>query len=200
MRRGWQLREGLFRDVVILSALWVSLHEISPKLDGGTVVAQTRLPLNLGVSEQDLSAGLGQLGARLFRENRSTLLKGTARGEPQNEEMASYRPRPALRDFSLSIHWTVERAVRFARGVEWRKIPLIIKGLDNDNGIMSERVLNWTQGWTRGRFNSPLLLPGSNMRLRFADGEIEIQRSRLRVRSEGVLDRINTHLECDNRR
>ena len=189
----WQLREGC-------SKTGVTLHEISPKLDGGPVIAQATLPLSFGVSERDLSIELGRLGGRLFREGRTALLQGTVRGEPQNEKIASYYPRPASEDFSLSIHWTVERAVRFARGVEWRKIPLTIKGLGDDNDVMSERVLDWTQGWTWERFNSPLSFPASKMRLRFADGEIEIKRSRLRVRREGALGRINTYSECDNLR
>ncbi len=103
----------------------VTLHRVSPTVDGGGVVAQRRMQVAAGATRVEVEGVLAGIGAGLFGE---CLATGRFRSSPQDEARATCFGAPRSIDYRLHTSWTVERAFRFIAGVGGDGVPLGITG------------------------------------------------------------------------
>jgi methionyl-tRNA formyltransferase len=75
----------------------VTLHEVSERLDAGSIVAQKSLPMSISTSASELEEWLAECGVDLFLEALAHLRRGSLTAIPQDEVTASYFPHPAKR-------------------------------------------------------------------------------------------------------
>ena len=103
----WQLRRGETHT-------GISLHHVTPTLDGGDLVAQQPIPFPTGATRQELDTLLAGRGAALF----CLLLSAGALPPAQIQAPAAahYDPLPRPEDYRLSCQWSAHRAFNFIRG------------------------------------------------------------------------------------
>jgi methionyl-tRNA formyltransferase len=75
----------------------VTLHEVSERLDAGSIVAQKSLPMSISTSASALEERLAECGVDLFLEALAHHRRGSLTAIPQDEVTASYFSHPAKR-------------------------------------------------------------------------------------------------------
>ena len=73
----------------------VTLHEVSERLDAGSIVAQKSLSMSISTSASELEEWLAECGVDLFLEALAHHRRGSLTAIPQDEVTASYYPHPA---------------------------------------------------------------------------------------------------------
>ena len=105
----WQLRDGM-REI------GVTLHHMTTQIDAGDIVAQTSIPLPMGISGTSANTLLATEGANMLV---NTINSGDFSGGSQDGP-ESYQSWPQTQDWLVPTSWSVSRAFNFIRGVaEW---------------------------------------------------------------------------------
>ncbi len=108
----------------------VTIHLMDAELDTGPILAQRRVALAGGETEEELEARLAVLAGELVVETLSGLMEETLNAHPQDEERASYHSWPVAVDYVIAASWGSRRAWVFARGVMARGQPIILEARD----------------------------------------------------------------------
>jgi len=75
----------------------VTLHEVSERLDAGSIVSQKPLPVSISISASELEEWVAECGVGLFLEALAHHRQGCLTAMPQDEATASYFPNPGKR-------------------------------------------------------------------------------------------------------
>ncbi|RKZ33965.1 MAG: hypothetical protein DRQ37_08245 [Gammaproteobacteria bacterium] len=109
----WQFRAGEVQT-------GITLHQITADVDAGPIVAQTCVPMEIGVSGAAMESRLAVIAVGLLRNWLPKLRDREVSGVAQDESAATGAPWPKPQDFRLDATWTVERAYRFLCGTaDW---------------------------------------------------------------------------------
>lgn len=68
----------------------VTLHEVSERLDAGSIVSQKPLPVSISISASELEEWVAECGVDLFMEALAHHRRGSLTARPQDEVTASY--------------------------------------------------------------------------------------------------------------
>ncbi|MDT8386272.1 MAG: formyltransferase family protein [Thiogranum sp.] len=112
----WQFRDGL-------TALGITLHRMTSRLDAGPVLAQKQVVMPDGISERDANLLLAQAAGDLLVPALQQLAQGLVREAVQDEGQATYRGFPSATDFHVSACWSARRLYNFVRATCDRGIP-----------------------------------------------------------------------------
>lgn len=158
----WQFREGEHET-------GVTLHIVDGDIDAGDIVAQSVMPLPVGVRFSRVNASLAEVGAVLVAEMLARVSAGVAVPRTaQDEALASYQPFPQEKDFRFDTHFTAERAFRFVRGTEEWGVPFEV---DAGGAVISlERALDY---YDDARMAVPYEVDGDRIRIRCSVGVLE---------------------------
>jgi methionyl-tRNA formyltransferase len=102
----WQFRQGV-------NSYGVSLHRVSPQLDGGEIVDQVVLNFPDGINRQRVDTLLAGAGSRLFEAVLRSIEHGSLRSRAQSHIEASYQSYPSAVDYTVSTRWTARRIYNF---------------------------------------------------------------------------------------
>lgn len=159
----WQLRAGVSDSAV-------SVHALTPHIDGGRLLAQAPVVLPAGIHELAAEALAGSaVGAAL----EVALSRWPALNwQTQDEEAATYQGHPGPTDFRIDANtWSASRAFSFMRGTVWRGQPYPIEGA-GWNAIATQ-PLALHEGETG--LPSPEQLDARTVRLPFATGALTVR-------------------------
>lgn len=158
----WQFREGEHET-------GVTLHVIEENVDAGDIVAQSVMPLSVGVRFSETNAKLADTGAALMVDMLQRMSAGIAVPRAaQDEVLASYQPFPKEKDFRFDTHFTAERAFRFMQGTREWGVPFEV---DAGEAIFAlEHALNYHDD---ARMAVPFEIDGNHVRIRFSEGVLE---------------------------
>lgn len=93
----------------------VSLHRITPDIDAGAVLGQTKIPFPNGATRNELESLLAAQGAMIWVD----LLTDNAYTVHEQQTLgASYFATPTSADYALDHHWTAQQAYNFMRGTQ----------------------------------------------------------------------------------
>ena len=95
----------------------VTLMEGTASLDRGPIVSQARVPIAPEDTAGSLTAQLAEVGAALLRRDLPDYLAGERRGEPQDEQRATWAPKLATKDGELHFAEPAEALARRIRAM-----------------------------------------------------------------------------------
>jgi methionyl-tRNA formyltransferase len=102
----WQFREGI-------EDFGMSLHRMISSIDTGPIIAQSRLSMPDGITNQHVSEVLARAGATLLEQTLDKISRGEITERIQNESEASVMSYPKDSDFVVSTAWTARRMYNF---------------------------------------------------------------------------------------
>jgi methionyl-tRNA formyltransferase len=158
----WQLHAGEVEG-------GVTVHELTPSVDGGPVAGQRRVPFPAGLSASELNARLADTGGQVVAEVMARIEAGNLTLWPQREATASYLPAPGPADFALDTGWTAERAFRFVRGTREWGVPYDLAA--GGRLLRIERALDFD---AEARPAQPLVVDRRELRIRFSPGVLRV--------------------------
>lgn len=102
----WQFRKGI-------NNFGMSLHRMTSDIDSGPVVAQSKLSMPDGITNQQAYAALAEAGVTLLEQSLDKIARGEVSERVQNESVASVMSYPIESDFAISTAWTARRIYNF---------------------------------------------------------------------------------------
>ena len=154
----WQLRDGI-------AQAGVTIHLATDAVDSGPVVAQQWLEVDPGISEHLLTTALVKSGIDALVDMLPEIERHIRRALPQDESVATYRPRRHPDDFRFDTSWTAERAYRFIEGTRGPGIKFSIASRKGDMEVT--RAVGFE---ARARVARSVEESGGIVKIRFAEG------------------------------
>ena len=94
-----------------------TMHELTPELDAGPVIAERRVPIRFTDTWRDVLQRLQVATDELLAAELPAVLAGTASSRPQAESAATHWPRRKPEDGRIDWSWTVARIHDFVRAL-----------------------------------------------------------------------------------
>lgn len=96
----------------------VTIHELTPGIDEGAILAQTEVEYDLTYSSGDLYSKMYQEGVDLFVDTWEDIKSGEITEKPQNEDVATYNAASDLDDYRSRLQSQTFTLEEFVRGIQ----------------------------------------------------------------------------------
>ncbi len=144
----------------------VTVHELTTEFDGGPVLEQQRVEIELGCRLDEMENRLATIGGEILANTVKANVGGRATARPQAGE-ATWAPLPSGADWLIESDWDAERAFRFARGVAGTgSAPRVRTG----GGVVEVRDAVTLEQDGRVVFDRDWTVCDETIEVRFADG------------------------------
>lgn len=127
----------------------VTIHLMNERFDAGPILAQSRVALAEGESEESLEMRLAALAGDLMARSLAGLAAGGITPLAQDEARATAEPWPAADDYLIpAAQWSAKRAYTFACGVIGRSKPITLLAASNGARFTLREPLSYDPGAT----------------------------------------------------